>query len=941
MSLQNVSAVRVVAVSPSRERPAPLRAVRGRVETTMHAPIDGAAVQAVLIHDGRTWPVARVTTDATGAFTLRDLPEGSYWLIARAAGRARVMQSLRVHGATSDPVTLAMSEGNRVEGAITARDRDAARPFANALVRAFREGSDAAVAFVTRADAQGHFVFDELEAGTWRLEVAEAGYEPLQRVGVPAPSPPVALTVRALASIEGVVRTVHGDGARGASVLLAGSGVWPPRVITVFDDGRFLLPSLPAGVYELRASRDEDVSEPVAPLVLDPGDHRDVTLALGAGAALAGTVLDAVSRQPIPGARVVVAEDALSTTPRALVADARGAFRVAGLLRRSHQVSVRATGYAPRTGLVTTPGEAPLTLALDRAAVVEGRVLDGHGDPVPNARVELTVRDQDGQVSWLSGSTVAFRDALFTTQAQGPRPLIPAGELGVVPGRVPMVPLIPVPAGVMAERMAPGFTTDAEGKFHIEEVPPGVVSVAAQHPAYVRAEAEGRLVRAGERAEMDVVLHAGGTIDGRVVTERGFPMRGMQVEIRTLQESLTRRVFTANDGTFRAPSLRGHVVLVAWMGARVAARAEVDVADDATVPVTLTVPGALRRIEGRVVDARGFPVGAASVSITALDRGATGSGVTITQPDGTFDTVMGGTGAVTIDVRHPEYAPRGMRVEDPSRPLRIELSPGSALEFELRGDGCMSAEARVELRTPCGPLRVSARERETARVEHLCAGRATLVIDAPECIHAERSVTIPASGTLAVGAVDLVAGGSAEGEVLDARNEPVAGAVVARVDAPPDALTGAARTDRQGRFTVNNLPQGDLQVVAVHPTLGRSPAAPVRILRGTVARGVRLRYEREIGQAIRAVPVASVTLVDVPARGGGREVEVRAVSAGSTAERAGLRPGDHVLSVGATPVANAAEAERRMAGSPGDDVTLEVERDGARRTVRFMREGAR
>ena len=95
---------------------------------------------------------------------------------------------------------------------------------------------------------------------------------------------------------------------------------------------------------------------------------------------------------------------------------------------------MRAAGYAPRTAVAVSPHDGPAVFALDRAAVVEGRVLDGRGNPVANAQVELTVRDQDGAVAWLTGATVAFREALFGAQARGPRPLIPAGELWVMPG---------------------------------------------------------------------------------------------------------------------------------------------------------------------------------------------------------------------------------------------------------------------------------------------------------------------------------------------------------------------------------------------------------------------------------------------------------------------------------------------------------------------------
>ncbi len=927
-----------VPVAPS---PAPGRthAARGRVEGPDHTAIANATVRAVLAWEGNTWPLATGTTGADGAFALDGLPEGSYWLVATAPGRARAIATVRLHDDEDPATTLTLADGVRIDGRVLARDREGATGIPRAVVRAWREGAAAdELPWVTRANGTGHFAFEGLAAGTYRVEIAEAGYESLRRVGVPAPTDGLTLAVRALASIEGVVQTAHGEGARGATVVLSGSGVWPPRSVPVFDDGRFLIAGLPSGVYELRASRDDDVAEPLAPLLLEPGDHREVTLALGAGVTLAGTVLDATTRAPIANARLVVAEDALSTAPRALVSDARGHFAVPGLLRRAHQVSVRAPGYAARTGVPVDPTGAPTVLALDRAAVLEGRVVDGRGQPVANTQIELSVRDHDGAVTWLTGATVAFREALFGAQAQGPRPLVPAGELGVMPGRVPLIPRIPVPAGITADRAAPGFTTGADGRFVIEDVPPGVVVVSANHPAFVRGDSEGRLVQSGERAEVTITLHTGGTLDGRVLTERGFPLRNTQVEIRSSTDPVPRRVFTLDDGTFRVPSVRGHVALVALSGARIAARAEVDVNDDATVPVTLVVPGSLRRIEGRVTDTRGFPVAGASVSITTLDTTALGSATTITHDDGTFDTVMGGTRGVNLEVRHPDYAPRGLRVDDPTRPIRVELGTGASLDLTLHSDGCMTGPARVEVRSTCGPVRATVPERDDTHLERLCAGRATLVVDAPGCIRAERAVTLPTSGTLRLERIELVAGGGAEGDVVDARGEVVPGAVVAREDAPPDALTGTARSDRRGAFSVANLPEGDIALVAWHPTLGRSAPSSVRILRGTVARAVRLRFERDTTTATQALAVRTVSLVEVPLVGGSRVVEVRAVATGSAADRAGLRPGDRVLTVNGVAATSAAEVERRFRGAVGDDVVLEAERDGVRRTVRWARE---
>ncbi len=616
--------------------------------------------------------------------------------------------------------------------------------------------------------------------------------------------------------------------------------------------------------------------------------------------------------------------------------DRAGGFRIAGLLRRQYQVSVRATGYAPRTAVVVTPGATRVELALDRGVTLDGRVVDGHGDPVANAQIELRTQDLDGRVEWWNGSAATFREALFDAQVRGPRPLFPAGELGVTRGRVPLVPIVPLAFGLEVESATTGYVTDGQGRFHLADVTPGVVVVSAGHPAYVRSESDPLAVRAGETSQVAIVLHTGGTLDGRAMTERGFPVGGLLIEVRSSREPTPRRVFTARDGTFRVPSVLGRVSLVALLGARVAARLEVEVTDDATVPVTLELPAGLRRISGRVMDARGFPVGGATVSLTTTDRAALGSGTTVSAPDGTFDTLVGGVGGLSVEIRHPEFAPRSARVEDPSRPMRFELSRGASIAMELHADGCTpGVPARVELRAPCGPFRATAVPGAELRIERVCAGRSQLIVEAEGCVRYTATVTVPSEGHLTLGRVELFAGGGAEGDIVDRFGSPIAGAIVGLEANASETAATAARSDRQGLFRVTALPLGDQRIVAWHPALGRSAPLDVRVIRGTVARGLRLRFEADQREATRATEVPSVGLGEGP----GGVVEVRSIAAGSAAERAGLRPGDHVRSVGGVTVTDAADATRRMRGPLGDDVVLEVEREGHRRTVRFVREG--
>lgn len=912
--------------------PTPGRAdasVRGVVSREAGGPVEGARVQAVLLRDGRSWPVGETRTDGTGRYFLAPLPLGEVQLVVTAPGRTRALLRVRVTGDETVP-TLVLGDAARIEGRLVALRGEARDPLVGVTVRALREGADE-LPYVARSGADGVFQLDGLPAGgTWRVELDAPGHERVRRLGVLAPTRDLTLVARALATVEGIVRDLEGSGVARATVTISGSGIWPARAVPLLHDGRFLLTDVPAGVYELRASREDDVAEPIAPLTLEAGGRREVEMVLAPGGTVSGVVRDAATGGGIADARVVLTEDSLSMSPRALRTDGGGRFRVTGLLRRAHQLAVYAPGYAPRQGVVVTPG-APSDVTLDRGVRVEGRLVDGQGAPIANARIELLGEDLDGRALWWNGATVAFREALFTAQVSGPRPLIPQGELGVTRGRVPMVPLEPVPFGIEAERSAPGWTTDLDGRFLLTDVPPGVIRAATTHAAFVRAESEPRSVRPGETVAINLVAHAGGAVEGRVLTERGFPLSGAQVELRAESETAPRRVFTARDGTFRAASILGRVSIVAWVQGRVGARAEVTVTDDAVSEVNLTVPGSLRRVEGRVVDARGFPVPGATLSITSLERAALGTVQTFSEADGSFDTVIGGTRGVSIEVRHPEHAPRSLRVDDPSRPLRIELDEGAALSLRVEADGCAAGEGTAELRGACGPVRVGVSDGETARFERLCAGRATLVVELPGCIRVERPVTLPASGAVDLGRLELRAGGAAEGEVVDADGEQVVGATVG-----PEGAVGepGVRTGRRGEFLLSALPEGDVALVATHPALGASRPVRVRVLRGTTARGVLVRMERTARESARAIPTRALTLEE----GAGRAVLVRAVTAGSTAELAGVRAGDRVVSVGAEAVTTLRDAERRLSGPAGDDVVLELERDGRRRTVRFVRE---
>lgn len=168
---------------------------------------------------------------------------------------------------------------------------------------------------------------------------------------------------------------------------------------------------------------------------------------------------------------------------------------------------------------------------------------------------------------------------------------------------------------------------------------------------------------------------------------------------------------------------------------------------------------------------------------------------------------------------------------------------------------------------------------------------------------------------------------------MDGRGDPVAGAIVHVAGASATAVVGTGRTGRRGEFTINDLPAGDLSLVATHPTLGDSPPVPVRVIPGTVAQGLRIAYAGELSGGTGASGAEPLALGD---RDG--HVEVTSVAPDSPAAQAGVQPGDEVIAVQGNEVHSAVEASRALEGPVGDEVSLDLSRDGARRTVRYVRQ---
>src|SRR5207302_998598 len=183
---------------------------------------------------------------------------------------------------------------------------------------------------------------------------------------------PVPLALAAAAFIEGRVVTADGSGAGGAEVFATGG----PEAVsaTASETGAFSLEVYPR-TWTLGARRGDEAGRADAPVTVAAGaTARGVTIKLGASSGIVGTVVTAVSQQPVPGAQIAVSPHGSNGDSGRAVSDASGAFSVTGLPPGSYDVTATADGYTDAThrGVTVDQGQRfPLRIEMHQTGAVE------------------------------------------------------------------------------------------------------------------------------------------------------------------------------------------------------------------------------------------------------------------------------------------------------------------------------------------------------------------------------------------------------------------------------------------------------------------------------------------------------------------------------------------------------------------------------------------
>ncbi|MDD8050890.1 MAG: carboxypeptidase regulatory-like domain-containing protein [Verrucomicrobiota bacterium] len=352
-------------------------------------------------------PIYTTLTWYDGAFGFSDILPGRYDLVVDGFARDPSW-TFTVGGVGSDPLiglelvpqAVAATVAGRITDGIDGPGIPEVAVYLSSPTRPVR---------TTISDEAGAFRFPNVALGDYSLGIVPVGWVPVS---------PVALSLEPGASIQhhfslsqaggmirGSVFDPGGEPVQGACVDVrlrgtpGGFGLWEGTADLTDDYGGFFFSALPAGSFELIASKAGYAPSAGHFLRVQAGDLvSQVELQLREGGVLTGTVRD-TSGQPLAQALVTVSGPTGSRCAEA-VSDMLGEFRLEHLPLELVRITATLDGYAPSVldQWITAPAVSEVELMLPVLGKIEGTVVR---QGVGLRGIYVTLVGEDGVHQWV------------------------------------------------------------------------------------------------------------------------------------------------------------------------------------------------------------------------------------------------------------------------------------------------------------------------------------------------------------------------------------------------------------------------------------------------------------------------------------------------------------------------------------------------------------
>ncbi|WNG22069.1 PDZ domain-containing protein [Cystobacter fuscus] len=846
-------------------------------------PLEGAQVQAYLRGpDDGTGQVRwlRAGAGPTGRDGTLRLPAapGAYLLSAAAEGHGPARREVdRPAGEVETAVELSLSAAVELRGRVIAAGRGEPVPLAELSLRPYTEAlrpTSRAVdvpeeTAVTIANAHGHFTFSGLSPGRYALTAEAPGHSrrTVRLVTVPSAGE-LEVELWSASVLEGFVVGENGQPVEGAEVLALGRTQVPH--VTTSATGAFSL-EVANGTWLLAARHGERLGRVPGLLSVGPGETRgELRITLGTGSGLTGSVTEAASGAPVPGASLVASPAGEDGEVSRTTADSEGRYTF-NLPPGEYDVVALAPRLSRgvRAALVVVPGQrVAVDFQLQAAGILTGVVSDPDGRPVTGAHVRAhghTARtDSDGTYR-LEGLEVGSFPAMARRQDSAhwtiratstkageiTRLDFTLGQTGTVRGQVkqasgaPLSQPVTVRARALESQLRGGEVTyadtDARGRYSLE-LPAANYQLAALLPGsritVFREDEPTVTVAAGTAVVQDLTLVDNRGVEGTVLEPSGVPSPNAQVAgIQTGQYAITSTLRADEEGRFAFPPRGANAAPLRLMAHNAGRVGELIEAKEKEESVIRLRPAAT--LHGKVVSRGGVPQGFL---------------------------------------------------------LKLLQEDGSALPWETRQvvERSFTGDSFVLTQAPGLPLRVSVRTTDGR------TGEAAVKLEPGQSARVEITLT---GGTASISGRAIWSNHAPAENVALYLDKPMAGAA--------DASTGA-----DGRFRLDDVAPGP-HTLRLYPLNGIPETRTVTVTSGETV---------ELGD----VPVSRSKAASGTVGAGFSEergwVSVAWLTPQGPAEQAGLLVGDQVLRVDGQVVRSRMEAEQRTVGAPASPIQLSIRR---------------
>ncbi len=823
---------------------------RGRVEGTVRTN-DGRPAVAVVTASSDTPGEAGVSTRCAedGTYGM-DVPVGVWMVRAEMPGLASIPGRLLVLEGEISRLDFVLQTAGAAVGVVTDPD---GRPVAGAAVTAtMANASEAdlmtASAVVFSTDAQGRYRITLLP-GKHIVQAESAGFGPAfgQATVAGGADTQVDLQLTRSLRITGRVTDKSGAPLEGVAISAGWSGQIEgtfggsyARAATSAADGRYALEDLREGMHTLSATLKGYVTE--SKLQINAGTS-DVDFTMTHAARIEGRVVRKSDGGPIEGIAVVCRLVSRTAWEQNEVTVEGSTFVIDGVGAGKHVVTARAKGFAP--------GEsAEIDVAAEQV--------------VTDIVIELTPG------GGLHGTVISSKSRQ------------PIAGAAIV--RLTKIGMMDIDADALTKSAVGDCKTDADGRFTMENLPPGRHRIRVSHEEYASVTRTVEIAE-GRDTNEEFLLGDGARIHGVVTGYGGHPRAGLMVYVTSATWSDPRKTQTDAEGKYEVKGLPAgtYMVMMYEIDPKNASAAKMNTRS-ATVKEGESVEVNFSPADGVSVHGTVRQGGRAKGNLTLQFISTSGGGSMMnaqTDATGAYELtgVPPGDYMVEVDsVMLKCTIPSGQRDVRQDFDLPTGTVGGHVYDVRTRAK---LAGAQVSVYRPGGEKGGMAdfMERFVASgmtdadgaysISGLGAGNYVLQVTMQGyAVELTDPFALPAEGNLGGKDFLLTAGATISGVVLDDQRRPVAGARFSLRDRKtrmPLVLTElwTTQTDEQGRFTLPGIRAGEY-ILGAHAEGHASTQQMVRVTPGRDAT-VELTLPpagtvRVVARDAGGAPVANATL---------------------------------------------------------------------------------